>query len=268
VVSGTIAGKPVLMLVDTGTNSHIVAGWVARKLGLPMKKLGDGGADHSGKSISTYRIDKLDMTLDGWGALGSTTVLATEVPPAFEKLGIGAFISPQHLDEEGDATLVDLAKGEIRSAWWDSSYAELGGRGTELVRAEQSRVCEENDGAVRGLAYVVPATVDSHEVQLLVDTGAQISDVFMTSTAGKKLAGQRTAKSEPLYTVSGKIPVRKLSGVRVTTGGFSVTTDVDLIEGAADSSCPRDGVLAMDVLRSCALLFSGARVHGTCAPAR
>jgi hypothetical protein len=56
-VTGTIAGQPVLMLVDTGANSHVIAGWFARKLGLPMKKLGDVGTDHVGKTIATYRID-------------------------------------------------------------------------------------------------------------------------------------------------------------------------------------------------------------------
>src|SRR5262249_39747180 len=65
-VSGTIAGQPVLMLVDTGANSHVIAGWLARKLGLPMKKLGDVGTDHVGKTIATFRIDKPDIALDQW----------------------------------------------------------------------------------------------------------------------------------------------------------------------------------------------------------
>jgi len=57
-----------------------------------------------------------------------------------------------------------------------------------------------------------------------------------------------------------------LSPSRVTAGSFGVSTDVDLIGGAADSSCPRDGVLAMDVLRSCSLLLGRSRVYGRCTP--
>ncbi len=60
-VTGTIAGQPVLMLVDTGANSHVIAGWLARKLGLSMKKLGDVGTDHVGKSIATFRVEKPDL---------------------------------------------------------------------------------------------------------------------------------------------------------------------------------------------------------------
>jgi Aspartyl protease len=267
-VSGTIAGQPVLMLVDTGANSHVVAGWFARKHALPMKKLGDIGSDHVGKSISTYRIDKLEMAIDEWGPLSPTTVLATEVPEVIEKLGIAAFVSPQRLDEEGDAVVLDLAKGEIRSAWWDEAHYALSAEGVPLALPDQARACEENDGPVKGLAFVVPATVESHKVQLLVDTGAQHSDVFTTSAAGQKLAAQSTPNKESMYTASGKISARKLKGARVTTGSFTVNADVDLIQGGADVSCPRDGVLAMDVLRSCALLFGRSRVHGRCLPSK
>ncbi len=63
-VTGKISGHPVLMLVDTGANSHVVAGWFARKVGLSMRKLGDVGTDHVGKSIATYRIDKINLTLN------------------------------------------------------------------------------------------------------------------------------------------------------------------------------------------------------------
>ena len=267
VVSGRIAGQPVLMLVDTGANSHVIAAWMARKIGLPMKKLGDIGTDHVGKAIATYRIDKLDMTIDGWGKLDTSTALATEVPAVIEKLGIGAFISPQRLDEEGDSVILDLRGGEIRSAWWDTAHAELGGAGSPLVDGDQGKVCAENDGPVKGLAFVVPSVVDSHKVELLVDTGAQHSDVFTSSPAGQRLVRQSATNREAMYSASGRVSARKLRGARVTAGSFSVTTDIDLIEGAADSSCPRDGVLAMDVLRSCSILFGRSRIYGRCADA-
>jgi predicted aspartyl protease len=256
------------MLVDTGANSHVVAGWLARKLALPMKKLGDIGTDHVGKSIATYRLDKLDIAIDEWGKLGTTTVLATEVPEVIEKLGIGAFISPQRLDEEGDAVVMDLTKGEIRAAWWDETQSELANNTASqtLVTSDQGHACEENDGPVKGLAFVVPATVDAQRVQLLVDTGAQHSDVFTSSPAGQKLAPQSTSNKEPMYTASGKISARKLKGAKLTTGAYSITADIDLIGGSSDASCPRDGVLAMDVLRTCTVLFGRSKIFGRCVP--
>jgi hypothetical protein len=264
-VTGTIAGQPVLMLVDTGANSHVIAGWLARKLGLPMKKLGDVGTDHVGKTIATFRIEKPDLAIDEWGTLTPMPVLATDVPEVIEKLGIGVFISPQRLIEEGDSVLLDLAKGELRAAWWDEARYELSALGVPLVLGE-ARACEETEGPIKGLAYVLPGAIESQRVDLLLDTGAQHSDVFTTSFAGQKLAAQSTVNKEPMYTASGKISARKLKSARVSSGSFAVTTDVDLIAGAADSSCPRDGVLAMDVLRSCALLLGRQRVYGRCVP--
>jgi hypothetical protein len=67
-----------------------------------------------------------------------------------------------------------------------------------------------------------------------------------------------------MYTASGKISARKLRGARITTGEFVTTTDVDLIGGGGDGACPRDGVLAMDVLRSCALLLGRTAIYGRC----
>jgi predicted aspartyl protease len=253
------------MLVDTGANSHVIAGWMARKLGIPLKKLGDVGTDHVGKTIATYRIDKAEIALEGWGTLSTTTVLATEVPEVIEKLGIGAFISPQRLVEEGDSVVLDLAKGEIRSAWWDEAHYELAENGTPLVLgSDQGRVCEESEGPVHGLAFVVPATVDAQRVELLVDTGAQHSDIFTTSAAGQKLAVASVGNKEPMYTASGKISARKLRGAKVGAGNVRVVTDVDVIQGSSDPSCPRDGVLAMDVLRTCTLLLGRAKMFGRC----
>lgn len=264
-VGGRIAGHPVLMLVDTGANSHVIAASLARKIGLSMKKLGDIGTDHVGKPIATYRIDKLDMSIDGWGKLSATTALATEIPDVIEKLGIGAFISPQRLDEEGDSVVLDLRKAEIRSAWWDQARLELDSVGVPLVQADHGKVCEENEGPVKGLAFVVPTIVDGHRVELLVDTGAQHSDVFTSSAAGRSLVARSMPAREPMYTASGRVSARKLNKAHIATGDVSITTDIDLIEGAADGSCPRDGALAMDVLRSCELLLGRSKIYGRCA---
>jgi hypothetical protein len=266
-VAGTVAGHPTMMLVDSGSNVHVLSGWLARKLSLPLTPSGDRGADHVGQAITAYRIDRPSIAIEGWGPLDATTTLATEFPEVLEKLGIGALVSPQQLDEEGDATLMDLAKGELRSAWWDAASADLSMSGTELVRADRTRTCNDDDGTLKGLAFVVPATIDKHEAQLLVDTGAVRSDVFVTSALGKELEARGAADIEPTYTVKGKLSSQRLKGARLVAGAFATTVDVELLPGAPDRSCPRDGVLAVDVLRSCTLLFGRTRMLGRCAGA-
>jgi predicted aspartyl protease len=118
---------------------------------------------------------------------------------------------------------------------------------------------------VKGLAFVVPATIEAQKVQLLVDTGAQHSDIFVSSPAGQKLVSHSAQKKEPMYTASGKISARKLKAAKIVSGSFSITTDIDLVTGSADGSCARDGVLAMDVLRSCTVVFGRSKAFGKCA---
>jgi predicted aspartyl protease len=265
VVRATVAGHPTMLLVDTGANVHVVAGWLARKLALPLEKLGDVGSDHVGKTITTWRSKAAPLALEGWGPVGTSSVIVTEIPEAIEKLGIGGIVSPQKLGDEGDAVVLDLYRGELRAAWWDDAVKELAaGPGASFVTEGRQRACEEPDASGPGIAYVVPATIDGQSAALLVDTGAHRSDVFASSAPGQKLAPRSVTDIEPVYTASGKVSARKLQGARIVSGGFSVVGDVGLIQGSADSGCPRDGVLAMDVLRACTLVLGRARVAGMC----
>jgi hypothetical protein len=43
-----------------------------------------------------------------------------------------------------------------------------------------------------------------------------------------------------------------------------VRADIDLSPGAADPFCPRDGVVSMDVLRSCVLVLGKTSMAGRC----
>ena len=221
-VTGTIAGQPALMLVDTGANSHVIAGWFARKLGLPMKKLGDVGTDHVGKTIATFRIEKPEIAIDDWGALTPVPVLATDVPEVIEKLGIGAFISPQRLVEEGDSVVLDLAKGELRPAWWDEAHYELSATGLPLVIAEP-RACEETEGPIKGLAYVLPRR-SSPSVSSSCSTPARSTPTCSRPRSPVRSSpAQSTVNKEPMYTASGKISARKLKGAHLNAGSFCVT---------------------------------------------
>jgi predicted aspartyl protease len=263
IVSGTIGGHPTLMLLDTGANSHVIAGWFARKLKLPMRRLGDVGTDHVGRPLLAYRVERPEIAIDEWGPVAKTTVLATDVPEVLEQLGIGAFVSPQWLEEDGSAVVLDFRRGELRSAPWRESRSSLARDGTALIETEGVHVCQD-DGPAKGLAYVVPAEIEHEPVHLLVDTGAQRSDLFATSSAGARLSEHGSSPAEPLYTASGKVTGRQVRNARVGAGSFATTTTVNLVQGKADPSCPRDGVLGMDVLRACTLLFGRAKIYARC----
>jgi predicted aspartyl protease len=265
-VHGTVAGVPTWMLVDTGANSHVIAGWLARKVGLPLQRLGDVGTDHVGRTIPTFRVDHAGVVIDGWGPLADGPVLVTDVPEPIERLGIGAFVSPQSL-AGGAAVILDFPAKEMRLAAYDETQAELVRLGQgDLLSPNGGVACEDTESPIKGLAYVVPATIEGQSVTLLIDTGAQRTDLLGSSRAGRMLTPHSVPNKEQMFAASGRVRTRTLKGAQVTVGGRSIHTDIDLMPGAPDPFCPRDGVVSMDVLSACVLVLGPGRMFGRCGP--
>lgn len=262
-VSGTIGGEPAWLLVDTGANSHVIARWLAKKAKLSMKALGDVGTDHAGRAVTTYSVEHPNVSIDGWGALDDGPMLVTDVPEPIEKLGIGGFISPQWLGVEGEAVVMDLVAKQMSTAPFDDAVRAIEARGKPLVPTG-GRICEDTGSAIKGLAYVIPATIDGNKVDLLLDTGAHRTDLLTTAKAGQQLARRSVPSQEQMYAASGLVRTRLVRGAAVKVGEWSLTTDIDLIPGVADPVCPRDGVVSMDILRSCVLVLGRKQMIGRC----
>jgi predicted aspartyl protease len=265
-VHGTVAGEPVWMLVDTGANSHVIASWVARKVGLVMKPLGDVGSDHTGRAVTAYSVEHPGVTIDDWGALADGPMLVTDVPEPIARIGIGAFVSPQWLASAGDAVVLDLPNREMRTAPWDDAAKALEQvNGRELVPG-RVRLCEDNASAIRGLAFVLQASIDGHGVDLLLDTGAHRTDLLTTTRVGRILAGRARPSKEQMYAASGLVKTSLVRAAAVKIGDWSLTTDIDLVPGVSDPACPRDGVVSMDALSTCTLLLGRTQLRGRCGP--
>jgi predicted aspartyl protease len=251
------------MLVDTGANSHVIASWLAKKAKLPLKSLGDVGTDHTGKSVPTYSVEKPQVVIDKWGALDEGPMLVTEVPGPIERLGIGAFISPQWLGLEGEGVVMDFVAKQMRTAPYEEAARSLAGRGKSLAPSG-GRLCEDTGSAIKGLAFVLPASIEGKSVQLLLDTGAHKTDVLTTSRLGVELTPRSVPSSEQMYAASGLVQTRVVKQASVKVGDFSITSDIDIIPGIADPVCPRDGVVSMDVLKSCVIVLGRRQMTGSC----
>jgi predicted aspartyl protease len=265
-VHGTVGGEPIWMLVDTGANSHVLAGWVARKIGMPLRSLGPIGSDHAGRAVSAYAGLHPSLAIDGWGVVDDAPILVTDVPEPIEALGIGAFISPQALSRQGEGVVLDFTRHEMHTAPWEQAARALEARGGLPLAPEGARLCVDDTSLIRGLAFVVPARVEGLRVALLLDTGAHRTDLLTTSRAGASLAGRGVPSKEQMYAASGLVKTRVVHAARVKLGAWAITTDIDLVPGAADRACPRDGAVSMDVLASCTLLLGEKGLLGRCAP--
>jgi predicted aspartyl protease len=252
------------MLVDTGANSHVIASWVARKVGMPLRALGNVGSDHTGHAMSAYAVDHPNVAIDGWGPLADAPMLVTDVPEAIAGIGIGAFVSPQWLAGDAEGIVLDLGAHEMRSAPWDDAVRELAERRGFAIAPDGVRLCQSHGNLIQGLSFVLPGSVDGRKVDLLLDTGAQRTDLLTTSAAGELLVGRSTPSREQMYAASGLVQARLVRAAQVKVGRWTITTDIDLVPGVADPACPRDGVVSMDALASCTLVVGRKQALGRC----
>lgn len=260
IVHGTVAGVQTLFLVDTGANAHILSGAIARKAQLTTRAFGDVGVDHSGRSIETRRAPHPQVHIDNWGDLPDEPMLVTDVPEAVTRLGIGGFLSPQQLVGDDTSLVLDFQKSEMRQMHRGDALDASG----SALALDTPRVCIDRDSPLRGLAFVLHAQIEGNPADLLIDSGAHHSDLLSASAPAKALLPRSEATGEPVYAASGKVTPRTVRDAHIRVGALEATRDIDLIPGQQDEFCPRDGVLAMDVLKKCVLVFDRETVSGVC----
>jgi hypothetical protein len=259
----TVGGIPTLALVDTGANSHIITGWLARKAKLLTASMGDVGVDHVGHSLDTRRAPHPNIVIEGWGELTDAETLVTDVPDAITNLGIGMFLSAQQLATSDTPVILDLQERELRESTGDADIADTV-RGLAKLTTKPAKACIDDDSAVPSRAFVVSGRIDGNPADLLLDTGATRTDLLGITGAGKALLPKTRPNNEPVVAASGMVTSGTVRSALVDVGDVHRTVDVDVLEGKLDPFCPRDGVLAMDVLASCALVFEPKNVQVYC----
>ncbi len=243
-VRTTIAGKSQWFLIDSGASTHILAGWFARDLGLHSQDAGKRpGVDHTGKPIALRYTSGVAASVGGLGDVVPESWPVVDLPEAFERIGIAGFISPQRLASERSDIVFDFPKREMRVE-----------PHVEQATTVRSATCE---GSV-----VLQATMNGHATRLLVDTGASRTDLLTSSPVATLFPS--TGRSRSFLTATGALSVLGTQTAQLGLGNFSMSTDVATVVGRDDVSCPRDGALAMDVLRNCRVTFSARGVHLSC----
>jgi hypothetical protein len=249
------------MVVDTGATSTAIAAWFAQRHALPTARVDGRATDHAGKRVAMSRTEGAVATIAGWGSLGIGPFLVYDLPPIIERLEIGMFVAPQTLGgSDRDAIVLDLKRGELRLEPKSRAFAAVEGRGRPLPPAHSCAAT----GPLGGPTFVLPASVGGFPARMLVDTGAQTSDLFESSDPGKMLARRSVTNDEKIYGAGGRIRSRTLRQAMVSVGEHVKSVKLDLIPGRADEHCPRDGVLAMDILRECVLVIADARLVARC----
>jgi len=235
-VHGTIGGVPTWMIVDSGASTQFAPSWMADRAKVHTRPTTSSVSDHVRHNMNVALADRSLIAIEGWGGLtpGELLVVDEEARGLGAKYGIGIILSPQELDDDR-AVILELDRRSIRT-------------GSEAA-------------AVRALAARKIA-VDPDDIAFchgVFSVAAIIDGLFSLSDAGRALAPHAARSRSEGEAGSGPVALRVSKGARIQLGGLSVRKDIDILTGAPEIQCPVDGVLGIDVLRSCVLVFGNGR---------
>jgi len=254
-VHATIAGRPAMLLLDTGAFDHILEGWFAHELA-DAEASGKSAniIDHANRKVPVDAWSPVLLALDGWGPVGTIRPLATrDQTPGPRALGIGGLLSPQRLAGTGSPVVIDFVAAEMTREDEPLAAARLAARRLSLGTAIRC-----------GASYIVAGAIEGRDARLLVDTGAGSTDLKASSAPGRALAG-RSAVSREIYAIGGAVTTRILNDATVAIGALTLHVDVPLVDDTAiRSRCASDGVVGMDVLGTCVLVLEPTRMRIAC----
>jgi hypothetical protein len=237
----------------------MLATWFVKAAGLPTAELeGIVGLDSTGRPLPFRAVRGVSLTFSDGGELSLPEAAVVEFPPFFEEAEVAGVVSPQLLSPPGSAAVLDLRVPDLRIELFDAAVRRLGA--VEVSRDAGATVCSEA-APLRNRLFAVQASVGGERASLLLDSGAAHSKLSRTSRAARKLkAPLEEGTSTGLRGVVDKVKVARRLPVRL--GKHAATADVRI--GSGESTCGPDGLLGLDVIRTCAFLLAEERVAYAC----
>ena len=240
-VRATVGAIHTRLILDTGSDVHLLTRELAEAAGLPLSSV-DTGTDHSGSSLDSWLLGSVPVELTdaspGSVSLVLDDVVAIPAPAAFTAQGIGGILSPQRLHATAFA-VIDQVDDELVLV--DATAAEVRAWLLERHRTPEVLMLLRRHGDDRP---IVEAAIEPHPpLPVLVNTGGRHTEIEPTAVPG--LAG---GNLERIGTGVSGAPVMGASAGRQVVqvaGGRVALPSVMLREGMADPPA----MLGQDVLR-------------------
>jgi hypothetical protein len=176
-VVGSVGGIDTRLVLDTGSDVHILTKELVDRLGLEVEE-GEEGVDHSGATMPSWFVADVALTLGG-AELTLGDIVSIPAPAPFVTGGIGGGLSPQHLHPTA-VVVIDLAVNELLLAEGDDDEiaAWLDTRSPSLTTLS----LERDPGFT---TVVVPAAVRPFdEMPVLINTGGRRTEFSRTAVPG------------------------------------------------------------------------------------
>jgi hypothetical protein len=242
-VVGRVAGVLTRLVLDTGSDVHLLTKELVDTLGLEVSE-GEEGIDHSGAAMPSWSVEDVACAL-GEVELVLRDVVAIPAPRSFPRWGIGGILSPQHLHESA-CTVIDLVADELHlvegsddaiSAWLDERSPTM----TTLRLARDTTFT----------SVVVRASIRPHmEIPTMLNTGGMRTE-FSAHAAPGALRGFQER-------LGGGVSGAEVTGVNVGEATLVVAGRDVRVPSLAVRRSMHDpqGMVGMDVLPGTILAVS------------
>ena len=234
-LTGSVGGIQTRLVLDTGSDVHILTKELVDQLGLEVEE-GEEGIDHSGATMPSWSVADVALTL-GAAELTLGDIVSIPAPAPFVTGEIGGGLSPQHLHPTA-AVVIDLAADELLLVEGDDDelVAWLAERSPSLATLS----LERDPGFT---TVVVPAAVRPFdEIPTLINTGGK-----RTEFSRAAVPGLGAGSAERLGAgVSGADVIGSSAGAQViAVAGHEVPVDELAVR---ETMHDPQGMVGMDVL--------------------
>jgi hypothetical protein len=251
IVEGSIAGQSALFLIDTGASVHTFAKWFAEAARLDVQSSDSMVSGSTNKTSRVEVVSDIDLRLaTGGESLHLQEAAVVDLPPIFLRNHIGGLLSPQLLAPEGRSTLIDLHSPKIRFK-------------VDADGPQDGHVCVNEHSRFKNRLYAIDVLVANNRANMLVDSGATSTLLSNKSQAGKSLFGRAKEVGHMEGVGGAPSPRQSIGDVAIKIGKTSVSASLSLAE--ISPGCGADGILGMDVLRSCVIQLYSRGMNLNCA---
>ena len=242
-VVGRVGGLETRLVLDTGSDVHLLTKELVDRLGLAVEE-GEEGMDHSGATMPSWAVEDVGLELDPL-ELTLRDVVAIPAPKPFPARGIGGILSPHNLHPSAWA-VVDLVAHELVLLEGDSpgiaAWLEERAHGRPTLTLERDEAFP---------TIVVPAAIRPHpELPTLLNTGGRHTEFSSKAVPGiegattERLGGGVSgadvlgakAGSATLVVAGHDVPVASLA-VRAVMHGPEGHVGMDVLRGTTLAVC-------------------------------
>jgi hypothetical protein len=249
---GTIHGRSVWFLIDTGASVHTLAAWLVNEAQIVTHTTNSTTKGSTGVESPVRAVSEEEIHVKGRRSnLRLKEAIVVGFPAIFEQQRIGGLLSPQLLAPSGLAAILDL-------------HAPRLSFGARPEPSPGTRVCRNPDSPFVNRVYAAPVAIAGLQGLMLIDTGATGSVAAPSSAMARSLSGRASETGHTQGVGGTATTTPKVPNVALQFAGSGA--EVSLTIGGAPTACGGDGLLGMDALRECHLVLGESAFAWSCRP--